>query len=57
MSELCERVLAEIERMNGRDWRVCEVDEGGKVFQTCEIMEEGGRKGVEVVVIEVLREE
>ena len=37
-------------------WRVCEGDEGGKGFQTCEIMEEGGRKGVEVVLIEVLRE-
>ena len=56
MRELFERVGAEIERMNGRDWRVCEVDEGGKVFQTCEIMEEGGRKGVEVVLIEGLRE-
>ena len=45
------------ERMNEKDWRVCEVDEGGKGFQTCEIVKEGGRKGVEVVVIEVLREE
>ena len=57
MRELCERVVAEIERMNERDWRVCEVDEGGKEFQTCEMVKEGGRKGVEVVVIEVLREE
>ena len=43
--------------MNERDWRVCEVDEGGKAFQTCEMVKEGGRKGVEVVVIEGLGEE
>ena len=40
-----------------RDLRVCEGYEGGKVFQTCEMMEEGGRKEVEVVVTEGLREE
>ena len=50
--ELCERVCFEIERMNVRDWRVCEVDGGGKGGQTCEMMKDGGRKGVEIVVIE-----
>ena len=50
--ELCERAVEEIERMNVRDWRVCEVDGGGKFSQTCEIMKEGGRKGVEIVVTE-----
>ena len=50
--ELCERVAVEKEKMNVRDWRVCEVDEGGKGSQTCEIMKEGGRKGVEIVSIE-----
>ena len=57
MRELFERVGAEIERMNERDWRVCEVDEGGKGIQTCEIMEEGGRKGVEVVGLESERDD
>ena len=38
-------------------WRVCEGDEGGEGFQACEIVEEGGRKGVDVVLIEGLREE
>ncbi len=52
MRGLCERVAAEIERMNVRDWRVCEVDGGGKGFQTCEIIKEGGRKEVEIVFIE-----
>ena len=50
--ELCERVAVEIERMNMKDWRVCEVDGGGKVIQTCEIIKEGGREGVETIVIE-----
>ena len=50
--ELCERVAVEIERMNVRDWRVCEVDGGGKDSQTCEIIKEGGRKGVEIVFME-----
>ena len=36
-----------------RDWRVCEVDGGGKVSQTCEIIKEGGRKGVDIVSLEV----
>ena len=35
-----------------RDWRVFEVDGGGKVSQTCEIIKEGGRKGVEIVLME-----
>ena len=39
-------------RMNVRDWRVCEVDGGGKFSQTCEIIKEGGRKGVEIVFFE-----
>ena len=50
--ELCERVVVEKERMNVRDWRVCEVDGRGKISQTCEIMKEGGRKGVEIVSME-----
>ncbi len=47
--ELCERVAVEIGRMDVRDWRVCEVDGGGKGFQTCEIIKEGGRKGMEII--------
>ncbi len=50
--ELCERVAVEVERMNVRDWRVCEVDGGGKGSQTYEIIKEGGRKGVETVLTE-----
>ena len=33
---------------------MCEVGEG-KGIQRCEIMKEGGRKGVEIVLMEVLR--
>ena len=55
--ELCERVAEEIERVDVGNWRVCEVDRGGKVNQTCEIIKEGGRKGVEIVLIESEREE
>ena len=50
--ELCQRIVVERDRMNMRDWRVCEVDGGGKFSQTCEIIKEGGRKGVEIVFFE-----
>ena len=49
---MCERVSVEIGMMNVRDWRVYEVDGGGKGIQTCEIIKEGGRKGIEIVFIE-----
>ena len=35
-----------------KEWRVYGVDGGGKVSQTCEIIKEGGRKGVEIVFTE-----
>ena len=50
--ELCERVAVEIERMDVKDWRMCEVDGGGKESQTCEIIKEGGREDVEIASIE-----
>ena len=53
--ELCERVAVEIERVNVRDWRVCKGDGGGKGSQSCEIIKEGGRKGVEIVFMECER--
>ena len=34
---------------------MCHVDGGGKFSQTCEIIKERGRKGVETVFIEVER--
>ena len=51
----CVRELLLRERMDLRDWRMCEVDGGGKGIQACEIIKEGGRKGVEIVFIEVER--
>ena len=50
--ELCERVVVQKERINVREWRICEVDGGGKVSQICEIIKERGRKGVEIVFTE-----
>ena len=44
MRELCERVDAEIERINGRDWRVCEVDEGGRYFRLVRLWKREGER-------------